>query len=1065
MSISNNLVLFKYLIEQFGFDKFEDLQGKFYDVELQSETAETSLFFQMLADKVRFDVGKLKDYDENIIRHLETINRHRNPKFNLKYYQYFSLLFTEYYLDHYLQDDLEFAESLQLFAERIYADETNADEDLKTFDKDELNLIAYWMATGSGKTLILHFNVLQYKHYAKKHSRKTNNFILLTPNASLSEQHLADARESGIEADFYKHDKAGGNLKIIDIHKIREFASGQGVTVSVDEFGQENVVFVDEGHKGDKKDESVTRALREKMGFNGFTFEYSATFGQVGKDLQNYYAKRIIFDYSYKYFYKDGYGKDYYIDNISDNKELDTRDGRNRYLMLNLLVFGQQKALYNQSKEELSEYQLENPLQIFVGHTVIPKAKAKADIENNKQTITDVELLLEFYKDFLKHPAVYKNIIQDVLDCKDTLCEEYNLRLKWLFTNSKNPNEIYNLLLDEVFNADTPTELELHILQKTGGEIALKVKGSNFYFGLINIGDVSAFKTQLKDEFLFERNVFNEKFFENLSATIAKPINILIGARKFIEGWNNYRVSGIGLINFGKSEGSQILQLFGRGVRLRGKDNSLKRSIESERDFANLPIVETLNVFGLNANYITKFKDSLEAEGVKTEFEYIDVPTYLYKEQEGEKISDLGLITIKQREDVPPFYSTDTLEFKFDANISVNLDLSTKKHTLTADEDESRRIAGTTLQSLGIYENYIDFNQVNLELLQLKRLKKFDNLTISTENLKDLCRESFCNITLEKDLQINLLTDIENLQKITVSILKKYLVLYYSNFQRVYEAKNMQSVILTEEHPALKGLDYSLKIEKTDGNGLRHPNINQLIEDIEDFVEETKESIEKYKDSNILKNVWFDQHLFQPLLISSKEQETRFHIEAISPQGINEGEAKFVSDFSSYIASSKAEGKYADCDFYLLRNGTKSKGFGFYFSSAGGFFPDFLLWIKQSKDSKEKQYLTFVDPHGLRNEQGGSNSDKIKLAERLKDQDTEFPDVKEITLNSFILSPSTLKEANISSWLSEERFKELDTPQKLRDYCEELNILEMPQNGAVSDYIEKIVEKSLDEAI
>ncbi|MGI8542575.1 MAG: DEAD/DEAH box helicase family protein [Aridibacter sp.] len=996
MSISKNLVLFKYLIEQFGLYKLDNGLRTLSFVELQSETAETSLFFQNLADKVNFDDIKLKEYDENIIRHLETINRHRNPKFNLKYYQYFSLLFTEYYLDHYLEDDLEFAESLQAFATRIYADEANADEDLKTFDKDELNLIAYWMATGSGKTLILHFNVLQYKHYAKKHSRKTNNFILLTPNASLSEQHLADARESGIEADFYKHDKSGDNLKIIDIHKIREFASGQGVTVSVDEFGQENVVFVDEGHKGDKKDESVTRALREKMGFNGFTFEYSATFGQVGKDLQNYYAKRIIFDYSYKYFYKDGYGKDYYIDNISDNKELDTKEGRNRYLMLNLLVFGQQKALYNQSKEELSEYQLENPLQIFVGHTVIPKATAKGDKENNEQTISDVKLLLEFYQDFLKHPATYKKIIQDVIDCKDKLCEEYNLRLKWLFTNSINPNEIYNLLLNEVFNADTPTELELHTIQKTSGEIALNVKGNKSYFGLINIGDVSAFKTQLKEEFSFERDVFNEKFFENLSATVAKPINILIGARKFIEGWNNYRVSGIGLINFGKSEGSQIIQLFGRGVRLRGRDNSLKRSTESEREFTNLPIVETLNVFGLNADYITKFKDSLEAEGVKTEFEYIDVPTYLYKPQEGEKISDLGLITIKQREDVQPFYSTDTLNFKFDANINVNLDLSTKKHTVRANINLAQTLGNETLNSLGIYEKYIDFNQIYLELLELKRLKKFDNLNISKNNLKELCRESFCKITLDTKPEIESLTDIENLQKITVSVLKKYLVSYYSNFQRVYEAKNMQSVTLTEEHPALQGLDYSLKIEKTDGNGVRHPNINVLIKEIEEFVEEIEENIEQYKDLGAkLKNVWFDQHLFQPLLISSKEQETRFHIEAISPQGINEGEADFVSDFSSYIASSKAEEKYSDCDFYLLRNGTRSKGFGFYFSSAGGFFPDFLLWIKQSNESEEKQYLTFVDPHGLRNEQGGSNSDKIKLAERLKDQEKEFPDVKE----------------------------------------------------------------------
>ena len=34
----------------------------------------------------------------------------------------------------------------------------------------------------------------------------------------------------------------------------------------------------------------------------------------------------------------------------------------------------------------------------------------------------------------------------------------------------------------------------------------------------------------------------------------------------------------MGLMNVGKGEGAQIIQLFGRGVRLKGYDLSLKRS-------------------------------------------------------------------------------------------------------------------------------------------------------------------------------------------------------------------------------------------------------------------------------------------------------------------------------------------------------------------------------------------------------------------------------------------------------------------------------------------------------
>ena len=52
----------------------------------------------------------------------------------------------------------------------------------------------------------------------------------------------------------------------------------------------------------------------------------------------------------------------------------------------------------------------------------------------------------------------------------------------------------------------------------------------------------------------------------------------LIGSKKFTEGWSSWRVCTLGLMNIGKKEGSQIIQLFGRGVRLKGYNFSLKRS-------------------------------------------------------------------------------------------------------------------------------------------------------------------------------------------------------------------------------------------------------------------------------------------------------------------------------------------------------------------------------------------------------------------------------------------------------------------------------------------------------
>ncbi|MFN2267750.1 MAG: hypothetical protein ABR533_05705, partial [Desulfonatronovibrio sp.] len=64
--------------------------------------------------------------------------------------------------------------------------------------------------------------------------------------------------------------------------------------------------------------------------------------------------------------------------------------------------------------------------------------------------------------------------------------------------------------------------------------------------------------------------------FEHID-TPDSPVNLLIGSRKFAEGWNCFRVSVIGLINLGATKGNKIIQIFGRGVRLHGQSGDGKR--------------------------------------------------------------------------------------------------------------------------------------------------------------------------------------------------------------------------------------------------------------------------------------------------------------------------------------------------------------------------------------------------------------------------------------------------------------------------------------------------------
>src|SRR5205085_386045 len=100
--------------------------------------------------------------------------------------------------------------------------------------------------------------------------------------------------------------------------------------------------------------------------------------------------------------------------------------------------------------------------------------------------------------------------------------------------------------------------------------------------------------------------------------------------KKFSEGWNSWRVSTMGLMNVGQSEGSQIIQLFGRGVRLKGYGSSLKRSIRARlpEDVVrpkHIGVLETLSIFGIRADYMAQFRDFLEEEGLPVNDDRIEL--------------------------------------------------------------------------------------------------------------------------------------------------------------------------------------------------------------------------------------------------------------------------------------------------------------------------------------------------------------------------------------------------------------------------------------------------------
>ena len=75
-------------------------------------------------------------------------------------------------------------------------------------------------------------------------------------------------------------------IEIIDIHKLREDMGEK--TVAIDAFEGKNLVLVDEGHRGASgKETGWWMQARNRLCEHGFSFEYSAMFGQAMKASGN----------------------------------------------------------------------------------------------------------------------------------------------------------------------------------------------------------------------------------------------------------------------------------------------------------------------------------------------------------------------------------------------------------------------------------------------------------------------------------------------------------------------------------------------------------------------------------------------------------------------------------------------------------------------------------------------------------------------------------------------------------------------------------------------------------
>jgi len=942
--------------------------------------------------------------DGRIAAHVARIARAR-PGFSLTYFQWLACLFTELYLARLKQDRAALLTALEAHRKESYMH-------LPAFADAELDRIACFMATGAGKTLVLHLNLLQFLEHRPFEAQ---NILLITPNESLSSQHRAELDASGL---------AGLPVAVTEITKFyftdgAARRKGGGVQEPVDNYRGPNLLLVDEGHKGTRGDEERGpgnwRDIRESLaghpqarqpveGNPGFTFEYSATFAQVAalsRDLHAEYAKSVFVDFGYARFWREGYGKDFRVVNTKDAVQEDL------LLTVGLLGFYEQARAFDDHRVLVADHNLAAPLAVLVG------SRVQGDVDAASEVARVVRFL---HRAASERQWLVKLIAKALTDLKPLQQQLGGDALRF---------DLLAGMTHEVIAADLQTRFfggagTLAVTALSDGELGLRSTGAtdDAWCGTIFVGDARKLKATLLKLGLADggEDRVSGSVFERIERD--SRIKFLIGAKRFIEGWSSWRVSSMGLLEVGSGEGSQVIQLFGRGVRLRGRHGSLKRTGAAAP--APVKALETLNVFGLKADYVSAWLNSLERDGIRRDALWIALKPH------EKPVEELALDVLRNDEAEAAFAQTPVVfcaadcaavEYRIDSEIAVMAGITTPQ-ALVAAPPAARAVP----------EAWVDPDRVQAEALACKDRMNWRNLLLPRGEierfLKDKARivgpaDFFTprDVTAWRRAEAAVAACIEQAltrcyraaqrEAVRGHWRTERLLKHDSNFPwmdvngtqtlayRVeVEAANQVSVeLLKLARKYVGGLLSEDQFRALEAQVARIVGLNDLAERIEALLEQGRHAMPDDDLARPLPRLWCEEHLYRPLLLAKPGAEQHGQLSLLDhelglrldPPGLEQSEARFVWDLRAYWKTHAEKAEWRDYSVYLLRNQAR-RGVGFF--AEQGFYPDFMLWLKRGK----RQALAFVEPKGIELLLGDARLEvKVCLLQELKTLALQVP--------------------------------------------------------------------------
>ncbi|WP_120835814.1 DEAD/DEAH box helicase family protein [Helicobacter pylori] len=476
-----------------------------------------------------------------------------------------------------------------------------------------INRLAFYMATGSGKTIVIIKLVELLSVAIRMGLIPKKNIMFFSANENLIKQFEKEIEKYNRGKDFSKQIDFK-NLKEVthkDFHRapkdffekialfyyradlMNDEESKENLLNYKDYWDNgENYVILDEAHKGNKS-ESKRQAIFSLLSLKGFLFNFSATFTEESDLITS------VYNLSVGEWVKLGYGKESVLlkkNNLNAFKDLKDLNDREKEIALlkALLLLGMQKRYQ-------TEGYFYDPLMLVFTHSV--------NVKNS-----DAEI---FFKTLAR--VIENDDGNDFSKAKDDLLEEIK-DPEFLFSTNKDKDYKVKVfkeglksmdfkgLKEEVFYASNG-HIEVIINPKNNQEIAFKLNTSDKVFCLIKIGDITEWICEkLKSVKVVSKNLSfkEESYFSQIDRS---SINILVGSRTFETGWDSTRPSVILFLNIGLDDDAKKLvkQSFGRGVRIESVKNQRQRLAYLDIDEAikkdlkpNAAMLETLFVIPTN---------------------------------------------------------------------------------------------------------------------------------------------------------------------------------------------------------------------------------------------------------------------------------------------------------------------------------------------------------------------------------------------------------------------------------------------------------------------------------